>query len=63
MTFIDDDSRPNVSWVRLGNELVDHSSQPATAAAVTVAHIGLEFDCLGVKSPLCIYKQREGGRC
>jgi hypothetical protein len=31
--------------------------------AATVAHIGLEFDCLGVKSPLCIYKQREGGRC
>jgi hypothetical protein len=37
--------------------------QRVTVVAVTVAHIGLEFDCLGVKSPLCIYKQREGGRC
>jgi hypothetical protein len=36
--------------------------QYATVAASTIAHLGLGFDCLGVKSPLCIYKQREDGR-
>jgi hypothetical protein len=37
--------------------------QHTTVVAATEAHLELGFDCLCTKSPLCIYKQREGGRC
>jgi hypothetical protein len=33
-----------------------------TVAEAAVADLGLGFDCLCAKSPLCIYKQREGSR-
>jgi hypothetical protein len=43
-----------MSCVRLGNRPGGYSSRPATVVTATIAHIWLGFDCLGVKSPLCI---------
>jgi hypothetical protein len=53
-----------MSWVSLGMgrwaTIVSLYCSTIIVVAVTVAHIGLEFDYLGAKSPLSIYKQREG---
>jgi hypothetical protein len=44
------------------NGPVGYNSRGVTVAKVTVVHLGLEYACLGAKSPLCIYKQREGNK-
>jgi hypothetical protein len=56
----------SMSWVNLVNKPMSCSwlvLQDVTVAGANLARIGLRFDCLDAKPPLCIYKQREDSRC